>query len=167
MLSAFQKSIRGSDVDAALHYLARLIVSGDYESIYRRMTVIAYEDIGLANPSIGPKVAAAIQACERVGYPELQIPLSVIVTEMALSPKSTSAYSAIDSAIQDINAGNVGRIPEHIRTSSPNYKYPHNYPNYWVDQEYMPEKLKDKKYYFPRKNKYETEMYKFNNSIKK
>lgn len=167
MLSAFQKSIRGSDVDAALHYLARLIVSGDYESIYRRMTVIAYEDIGLANPSIGPKVAAAIQACERVGYPELQIPLSVIVTEMALSPKSNSAYSAIASAIQDINAGNVGRIPEHIRTSSPNYKYPHNYPNYWVDQEYMPEKLKDKKYYFPRKNKYETEMYKFNNSIKK
>lgn len=167
MLSAFQKSIRGSDVDAALHYLARLIVSGDYESIYRRMTVIAYEDIGLANPSIGPKVAAAIQACERVGYPELQIPLSVIVTEMALSPKSNSAYSAIASAIQDINAGNVGRIPEHIRTSSPNYKYPHNYPNYWVDQEYMPEKLKGKKYYFPRKNKYETEMYKFNNSIKK
>lgn len=167
MLSAFQKSIRGSDVDAALHYLARLIVSGDYDSIYRRMTVIAYEDIGLANPSIGPKVAAAIQACERVGYPELQIPLSVIVTEMALSPKSNSAYSAIASAIQDINAGNVGRIPEHIRTSSPNYKYPHNYPNYWVDQEYMPEKLKDKKYYFPRKNKYETEMYKFNNSIKK
>lgn len=167
MLSAFQKSIRGSDVDAALHYLARLIVSGDYESIYRRMTVIAYEDIGLANPSIGPKIAAAIQACERVGYPELQIPLSVIVTEMALSPKSNSAYSAIASAIQDINAGNVGRIPEHIRTSSPNYKYPHNYPNYWVDQEYMPEKLKGKKYYFPRKNKYETEMYKFNNSIKK
>lgn len=167
MLSAFQKSIRGSDVDAALHYLARLIVSGDYDSIYRRMTVIAYEDIGLANPSIGPKVAAAIQACERVGYPELQIPLSVIVTEMALSPKSNSAYSAIASAIQDINAGNVGRIPEHIRTSSPNYKYPHNYPNYWVDQEYMPEKLKGKKYYFPRKNKYETEMYKFNNSIKK
>ena len=167
MLSAFQKSIRGSDVDAALHYLARLIVSGDYDSIYRRMTVIAYEDIGLANPSIGPKVAAAIQACERVGYPELQIPLSVIVTEMALSPKSNSAYSAIASAIQDINAGNVGRIPEHIRTSSPNYKYPHNYPNYWVDQEYMPEKLKGKKYYFPRKNKYETEMYKFNSSIKK
>ena len=167
MLSAFQKSIRGSDVDAALHYLARLIVSGDYDSIYRLMTVIAYDDIGLANPSIGPKVAAAIQACERVGYPELQIPLSVIVTEMALSPKSNSAYSAIASAIQDINAGNVGRIPEHIRTSSPNYKYPHNYPNYWVEQEYMPEKLKGKKYYFPRKNKYETEMYKFNNSIKK
>ena len=146
MLSAFQKSIRGSDVDAALHYLGRLIVSGDYESIYRRMTVIAYEDIGLANPSIGPKVAAAIQACERIGYPELQIPLSVIVTEMALSPKSNSAYSAMASAISDINAGNVGRIPEHIVNGNPNYKYPHNYPNYWVEQQYLPDKLKDRKY---------------------
>lgn len=166
MLSAFQKSIRGSDVDAALHYLGRLIVSGDYESIYRRMTVIAYEDIGLANPSIGPKVAAAIQACERIGYPELQIPLSVIVTEMALSPKSNSAYSAMAAAISDINAGNVGRIPEHIVNGNPNYKYPHNYPNYWVDQQYLPDKLKDRKYYTPRKNKFETEMYKFNQSLK-
>lgn len=166
MLSAFQKSIRGSDVDAALHYLGRLIVSGDYESIYRRMTVIAYEDIGLANPSIGPKVAAAIQACERIGYPELQIPLSVIVTEMALSPKSNSAYSAMAAAISDINAGNVGRIPEHIVNGNPNYKYPHNYPNYWVEQQYLPDKLKDRKYYTPRKNKFETEMYKFNQSLK-
>ena len=166
MLSAFQKSIRGSDVDAALHYLGRLIVSGDYDSIYRRMIVIAYEDIGLANPSIGPKVIAAVEACERVGYPELQIPLSVIVTEMALSPKSNSAYSGIAAAISDINAGNVGRVPEHIRTSSQTYKYPHNYPNYWVDQEYLPENLKGRKYYNPRKNKFETEMYKFNQSIK-
>lgn len=166
MLSAFQKSIRGSDVDAALHYLARLIVSGDYDSIYRRMIVIAYEDIGLANPSIGPKVMAAVQACERVGYPELQIPLSVIVTEMALSPKSNSAYSGVAAAISDINAGNVGRVPEHIRTSSQTYKYPHNYPNYWVEQEYLPENLRGRKYYIPRKNKFETEMYKFNQSIK-
>ena len=166
MLSAFQKSIRGSDVDAALHYLGRLIVSGDYDSIYRRMIVIAYEDIGLANPSIGPKVIAAVEACERIGYPELQIPLSVIVTEMALSPKSNSAYSAIASAISDINEGNVGRIPEHIRTNSQTYKYPHNYPNYWVEQQYLPNNLKDRKYYFPRNNKFETEMYKFNQSIK-
>ena len=166
MLSAFQKSIRGSDVDAALHYLGRLIVSGDYDSIYRRMIVIAYEDIGLANPGIGPKVIAAVEACERIGYPELQIPLSVIVTEMALSPKSNSAYSGINAAISDINAGNVGRIPEHIRTNSPLYKYPHNYPNYWVEQEYLPENLKGRKYYSPRRNKFETEMYKFNQSIK-
>ena len=166
MLSAFQKSIRGSDVDAALHYLGRLIVSGDYDSIYRRMIVIAYEDIGLANPGIGPKVIAAIEACERIGYPELQIPLGVIVTEMALSPKSNSGYSGIAAAISDINAGNVGRIPEHIRTNSPTYKYPHNYPNYWVEQEYLPENLKGRKYYSPKRNKFETEMYKFNQSIK-
>ena len=167
MLSAFQKSIRGSDVDAALHYLGRLIVSGDYDSIYRRMIVIAYEDIGLANPGIGPKVIAAIEASERVGYPELIKPLSVVIIEMALSPKSNSANTAIEAAISDIEAGNVGRIPEHIRTTSPNYKYPHNYENYWVDQQYMPDKLKNRKYYTPRKNKFETEMYKFNQSIKK
>jgi len=167
MLSAFQKSIRGSDVDAALHYLGRLIVSGDYDSIYRRMIVIAYEDIGLANPSIGPKVIAAIEASERVGYPELVKPLSVVIIEMALSPKSNSANEAIDAAIADIEHGNVGRIPEHIKTTSPNYKYPHSYPNYWVDQQYLPDKLKNRKYYSPRKNKFETEMYKFNQSIKK
>ena len=166
MLSAFQKSIRGSDVDASLHYLARLIVSGDYDSIYRRMIVIAYEDIGLANPGIGPKVIAAIEACERVGYPELVKPLSVVIIEMALSPKSNSADSAINAAMNDINEGNVGRIPEHIRTTSPNYKYPHNYPNYWVKQEYMPENLIGRKYYNPRKNKFETEIYNFNQKIK-
>ena len=166
MLSAFQKSIRGSDVDASLHYLARLIVSGDYDSIYRRMIVIAYEDIGLANPSIGPKVIVAIEASERVGYPELVKPLSVVIIEMALSPKSNSADTAINEAINDINAGNVGRIPEHIKTTSPNYKYPHSYPNYWVKQEYMPEKLRGRKYYIPRKNKFETEMYNFNQKIK-
>ena len=166
MLSAFQKSIRGSDVDAALHYLGRLIVSGDYDSIYRRMIVIAYEDIGLANPGIGPKVVAAIEASERVGYPELVKPLSVVVIEMALSPKSNSADSAINAAINDINKGNVGRIPNHIKTTSPDYKYPHNYPNYWVDQQYMPDKLVGRKYYSPRKNRFETEMYNFNKSIK-
>ena len=85
---------------------------------------------------------------------------------MALSPKSNSADMAINTAVNDINTMSVGRIPEHIRTSSPNSKYPHNYPNYWVDQEYMPKELKGRKYYIPRKNKYETEMYKFNNSIK-
>ena len=166
MLSAFQKSIRGSDVDASLHYLARLIASEEYDSIYRRMIVIAYEDIGLANPSIGPKVIAAIQASERVGYPELIKPLSVAVIEMALSPKSNSADIAITKAINDIKEGNIGRIPEHIRTTSPNYKYPHNYPNYWVKQEYMPDNLKNRKYYTPKVNKYEQEMSKFNNKIK-
>ena len=166
MLSAFQKSIRGSDVNASLHYLGRLIVSGDFDSIYRRMIVIAYEDIGLANSSIGPKVIAAIEASERVGYPELIKPLSVVVIEMALSPKSNSAYIAMNEAINDINEGNVGRIPEHIRTTSPNYKYPHNYKNYWVNQQYLPDNLKNRIYYKPKNNKFETQMYKFNQSIK-
>ena len=166
MLSAFQKSIRGSDVDAALHYLGRLIVSGDYDSIYRRMIVIAYEDIGLANPGIGPKVIAAIEASERVGYPELVKPLSVVIIEMALSPKSNSADTTINEAIKDIEEGNIGRIPEHIRTTSPNYKYPHSYPNYWVKQQYLPDNLVGRRYYTPRKNKFETEMYNFNQKIK-
>ena len=115
VLSAFQKSIRGSDVNASLHYLARLIEAGDLDSIYRRMSVIAYEDIGLANPSIGPKVMAAIHASELVGLPEARIPLGVVVTEMALSPKSNSAYLAIDAALNDIRTGNTGNVPNHIK----------------------------------------------------
>ena len=166
MLSAFQKSIRGSDVNASLHYLARLIVSGDYDSIYRRMLVIAYEDIGLANPMIGPKVVSAIEASERIGYPELVKPLSVAVIDMALSPKSNSADMAINIAIGDINSGKSGKIPNHIKTTSPDYKYPHNYPNYWVNQQYLPNELKNVEYYKPRNNKYEKEMTAFNNKIK-
>ena len=166
MLSAFQKSIRGSDVDASLHYLSRLIVSGDYDSIYRRMLVIAYEDIALANPSLPPRVLASIEASERIGYPELIKPLSVAVIEMALSPKSNSADMAINAAINDVQAGNIGRIPENIRTTSLNYKYPHNYKNYYVEQQYMPDKLIGRKYYFPKNNKYEIEMTNFNKKIK-
>ncbi len=156
VLSAFQKSIRGSDVDAALHYLARLIVAGDLDSIYRRMSVIAYEDIGLANPGIGPKVMAAIHAAELVGLPEARIPLGQVVTEMALSPKSNSTYLGIDAAINDINKGLAGSIPKHIIDGSPLYVYPHNYKNDYVKQEYMPDKLKNKKYYIKKNNKYET-----------
>lgn len=155
VLSAFQKSIRGSDVDASLHYLARLIEAGDLDSIYRRMSVIAYEDIGLANPSIGPKVMAAIHASELVGLPEARIPLGTIVTEMALSPKSNSAHLALDEALNDIHKGSTGNVPDHIKTSSTTYLYPHNYPNSYVKQEYLPANLKGKKYYRPRHNKYE------------
>lgn len=155
VLSAFQKSIRGSDVDAALHYLARLLVAGDLDSIYRRMSVIAYEDIGLANPAMGPKVMAAIQAAELVGMPEAQIPLGCVVTELALSPKSNSSYLAINEAVNDINKGLSGRIPRHLINPSNDYLYPHNYKNDYVVQEYMPDKLKGKKYYFKKDNKYE------------
>ncbi len=147
LLSAFQKSIRGSDVNAALHYLARLLVIEDLDSIYRRMTVIAYEDIGLANPSIGPKVDAAINACERVGLPEARIPLSVVVTEMALSPKSNSAYLALNEAIKDIESGNNYPIPEVIRIDTTTYKYPHDYKGGYVKQQYMPDNLINRKYY--------------------
>ena len=158
VLSAFQKSIRGSDVDASLHYLARLIVAGDLDSIYRRMSVIAYEDIGLANPGIGPKVMAAIEACELVGLPEARIILGEIITEMALSPKSNSTLIAIDEAINDINKGLATSIPKHIHEGSPDYIYPHNYKNDYVPQEYMPANLKNRKYYQAKDNKYEANL---------
>ena len=158
VLSAFQKSIRGSDVDAALHYLGRLIMEGDLDSIYRRMSVIAYEDIGLANPGIGPKVDAAINAAERVGLPEARIPLGTIVAEMALSPKSNTAHIALDKALEDIEKGNTGNIPNHIKTTSPEYKYPHDYKGAYVKQQYLPDRIKNKKYYIPKNIGYEKQI---------
>ena len=156
VISALQKSIRGSDVDAALHYLARLIVAEDLDIIFRRLSVIAYEDIGVANPSIGPRLNAVIAACERLGLPEARIPLGEIVVEMALSPKSNSAYIAINKAISDIEMGNVGKVPSHIKTSSKDYKYPHNYKGSFVKQQYLPDEIIDKKYYVPKESsKYE------------
>ena len=155
VLSGLQKSIRGSDVDAALHYLARLIAEGDLDSIYRRLSVIAYEDIGLANPAIGPRLDAAINASERVGLPEARIPLGTIVCEMALSPKSNTAHIALDLALEDIEKGNVGNIPNHIKPDSPDYKYPHDYKGAYVVQQYLPDKLKNKKYYTPKDIGYE------------
>jgi len=166
VLSGLQKAIRGSDVDASLHYLARLIVAGDLDSIYRRLSVIAYEDIGLANPSIGPKVMAAIHAAELVGLPEARIPLGTLVTEMALSPKSNSAHVALDKAIEDIENGTTGNLPDHIKTNSPLYKYPHDYPNSWVRQQYLPDNIKNKHYYKPKNNKYEMNLYKLNLEMK-
>jgi len=158
VLSALQKSIRGSDVNAALHYLARLIEGEDLDSLCRRLNVIAYEDIGLANPSIGPKVDAVIHSVERLGLPEARIPLSVVVIEMALSPKSNSAYLALDSALNDIRSGNTSNVPNHIKTNSPDYKYPHDYPNHYVKQQYLPDKLVGKEYYKPQNNKYEKQL---------
>ena len=166
VLSGLQKSIRGSDVDASLHYLARLIESGDLDSIYRRLSVIAYEDIGLANPSIGPKIMAAINAAELVGLPEARIPLGTIVTEMALSPKSNSAHIALDAALTDIENGTTGNLPEHLKTNSPLYKYPHDYPNSWVAQQYLPDNIKNKKYYQAGKNKYEQNLNKLHEEKK-
>lgn len=167
VLSAFQKSIRGSDVNAALHYLGRMIEAEDFESIYRRMTVIAYEDIGLANPSIGPKVEAAINACERLGMPEARIPLANIIIELALSPKSNSGHLALDEALNDIHKGNIGNVPNHIKTNSPEYLYPHNYPGHYVVQQYLPDNLINKKYYKPCNNKYENNLKQVLNNIEK
>ena len=152
MLSALQKSIRGSDVDASIHYLARLLQAGDLDSIERRLSVIAYEDIGLANPGIGPRCDSAINAAERVGLPEAGIPLAEIVVEMALSPKSNSTYMALHKAMNDINLGKAGKIPNHIKNGSKDYKYPHDYLGSYVYQQYLPDTLKNAKYYIPKDN---------------
>ncbi len=155
VLSAFQKSIRGSDVNAALHYLARLISSGDLDSIYRRMSVIAYEDIGLANPLMGVKVDACINACERLGLPEARIPLGDMVIDLCLAPKSNSGHVALDLALKDIEEGKIGKVPSHINAQAFGYKYPHDYPGGFVVQQYLPDELKNRKYYKPKNNKYE------------
>ncbi len=165
-ISAFQKSIRGSDVDAALHYLAKLLLAEDLDIIFRRMSVIAYEDIGLANPNMALKVEACIKACERIGLPEARIPLAKTVIEMALSPKSNSAYLALDAAINDINKGNTGNVPNHIKTNSKDYKYAHDYPNHIVKQQYLPDNLKGRRYYKPQNNKNELMLKEINDKIK-
>lgn len=162
VISAFQKSIRGSDVNAALHYLGRLIEAGDLDSIARRMIVTAYEDIGLANPHAGPRAIAAVQAAERLGFPEARIPLSVAIVELCLSPKSNTAYKALDEAIHDIRNGKAGEIPPHLKDAhyqgaqklgrGTDYLYPHNYENGWVDQQYLPDSIKNKQYFRPKKS---------------
>ena len=166
LLSALQKSIRGSDVNASLHYLGKLILAGDLESITRRLSVICYEDIGLANPTMGVKVDSAINAAERVGFPEARIPLAEIVVEMALSPKSNSALMALDSALSDIETNKCGNMPEHIRISAKGYKYPHDYPNSWVNQQYLPDNIKHKKYYVPKEtSQYERNLKQINDKV--
>lgn len=162
IISALQKSIRGSDTDAALHYLARLVVGGDLPIIARRLLVIAYEDIGLANPPVAQRVVAAIQTAQQIGFPEARIPLANAVIELCLSPKSNSAISAIDAAINRVNQGNLGEIPNHLKDAhyqgaaklghGIDYLYPHNYPEDWVKQQYLPDNLKNDQYYEPKTN---------------
>ncbi|WP_121611586.1 replication-associated recombination protein A [Mesobacillus foraminis] len=160
LLSSLQKSIRGSDTNAAIHYLARLLEGGDLVSICRRLLVIAYEDVGLANPELCSRILPAIQSVERLGLPEGRIPLSVITIELCLSPKSNTAYKALDKAIDDIRNGRTGEIPMHLRDAhyrgaeklghGVEYLYPHDYPNSWVNQDYLPSELKDRVYYEPK-----------------
>lgn len=155
-LSGLQKSIRGSDVNASLHYLAKLLIADDLQSLSRRLLAIAYEDIGLANPTIGPRVKAAVEAARELGNPEARLPLSVIVIEMALSPKSNSALLAIDKALDDIEKGKGGNLPLHLKNTysfdprQRGYLYPHDYPNAWVNQQYLPDTIKDARYYYPK-----------------
>lgn len=169
LLSGLQKSIRGSDVDASIYYLALLIERGDIESILRRLIVIAYEDISLANPTIGIKVMAAYQNAIIVGLPEARIILSQIVIEMALSVKSNSSYKAIDEAINLIKLKDYGVNP-NVKIHTTTYKYPHDYKNNFVNQEYLPRDIKSKKFYVPKNIGFEKnikEYYDFINELKK
>ena len=159
VISAFQKSIRGSDVDAALHYMARLIEAGELITLIRRLLVIAYEDIGLANPAGASRAVLAVQAAEKLGLPEARIPLANAVIELALSPKSNTAILSIDAALSDVRQGKSGTIPSHLQDAhyqgaqklgrGTNYQYPHNYPNHWVKQQYLPDTLKHTQYFQP------------------
>ncbi|MDP4177503.1 MAG: replication-associated recombination protein A [Bacillota bacterium] len=165
ILSAFQKSIRGSDADASIHYLARLIKGGDILSICRRLLVIAAEDIGLAYPAAISIVKSCTDAALQLGFPEARIPLAEAVLLLATAPKSNSAYCAIDSAINDLDTKDVGDIPQHLKDSHYSgakslecglqYKYPHNFENNYVEQQYLPDKIKDSVYYKPGNNKME------------
>ncbi|RIW37644.1 replication-associated recombination protein A [Bacillus salacetis] len=167
VLSGFQKSIRGSDVNAALHYLGRLLEAGDMPSITRRLLVIAYEDIGLASPQAGQRTLAAVETAEKIGFPEARIPLANAVIELCLSPKSNTAISAIDAALKDIRSGRNGEVPAHLKDAhyagakelgrGIEYKYPHDYPSGWVKQQYLPDTLKNARYYEPKETgKFET-----------
>ena len=170
LVSAFQKSIRGSDTDAALHYLARLIESGDLISICRRLSVIAYEDVGLANPSAAEHAILAIQAAQTLGFPEARIPLANAVIELTLSPKSNSAITAIDRAIDDVKNKNIGSIPANLKDAhyagakklghGVNYIYPHDFENDWVAQQYLPDNLLTASYFTPKGNSKVEERYK-------
>lgn len=159
-LSAFHKSLRGSDVDAALYYGSLIIKSGDIQGLFRRMINVAYEDISLANSIMGIKVESAIKAYERLGLPEGYNPLGFIICELALSPKSNSTYLAMHKANELIDSGKVYDIPNHLKDShyksakklgrGKGYKYPHNFENNYVDQQYLPEEIKTKIFEFGR-----------------
>ena len=165
IISAFQKSMRGSDPDAAVHYLARLLEAGDLPSVCRRLMVCACEDVGLAYPMIIPIVKAAVDAAMMVGLPEARIPLADAVILVCNSPKSNSAYNAINAAMSDVAKGKAGPIPrtlqnmhydgDDVKNKGQFYKYPHDYPGRWVKQQYLPDTLKNTRYYEFADNKNE------------
>ena len=164
LLSALQKSIRGSDPDAAVHYLARLLEAGQLQSACRRLMVISAEDVGLAYPQILPTVKSCVDMALMLGMPEARIPLADAAVLMATSPKSNSAYLAYDAAAEDVRRGKGGDFPRHLQNvhadtytmeREQGYLYPHDYPNHWVAQQYLPDGLKDAKYYVYGPNKME------------
>ena len=165
VLSAFQKSIRGSDPDAAIHYLARLVKAGDLISICRRLQVIASEDIGLAYPQAALIVKSLVDSARELGFPEARIPLAEATILLATSPKSNSAYLALDAALRDLEDITLGDIPMHLKDAHYSgasklgrgleYKYPHNYPKHYVEQQYLPDNIKDRSYYKYGDNKFE------------
>ena len=176
VLSAFQKSIRGSDPDAAIHYLARLIEGGDLISICRRLLVISAEDIGLAYPNAITVTKTCVDSAIQLGFPEARIPLAEAVIFLATLPKSNSAICAIDEALTDVRNGRAGDIPSYLKDGhyggaeklgrAVGYKYPHAYPNSYVKQQYLPDNLKDKEYYKPGNNKMENAAKSFMDKIK-
>lgn len=176
LLSSLQKSIRGSDPDAACHYLARLLEAGQMPSACRRLMVIAAEDIGLAYPQIIPIVHACVEMALKLGMPEARIPLGDAAVLMATSPKSNSAHVAFDAALADVRAGKAGPIPRHLQNvhadtytmeREQGYLYPHNYPNHWVKQQYLPDSLAGKTYYKYGPNKLEQAAKAYWDAIKK
>ncbi len=177
ILSAFQKSIRGSDADAALHYLARLLSAGDMLSPIRRLMVIASEDIGMAYPNAAVIVKSCVDSALQLGLPEARIPLAQAVITLATAPKSNSVVCAIDNAMADIESGNTGDIPDHLKDGhygganklgrAIGYKYPHDFDNNYVSQQYLPDNIKDRKYYQFGNNKNEQNAKQYWDNIKK
>lgn len=178
ILSAFQKSIRGSDADAAIHYLARLCEAEDIDSIARRLLVIACEDVGLAYPNAITIVKSCVDSAYMVGFPEARIIFAQATILLSILPKSNSSYIAINDAISDLRNLNITEIPKNILNSISEdemntlkkglgYLYPHDFENYYVEQDYMPKIIKDKKYYIPKNNKFEKSAEEYFKKIKK
>ena len=176
ILSGLQKSIRGSDENAALHYAARLLCAGDITSLCRRLLVIASEDVGLAYPMAVPIVKACVDSALQLGLPEARLPLGEAVILLATAPKSNSAYLAINSAMQDVEDGKTGDIPRHLQNKhydgegaevkGQHYLYPHDYPNHYVEQQYLPDPIKDRIYYEFGDNKLEQQAKSYRDMIK-
>lgn len=176
IISAYQKSMRGSDPDAAIYYLGRLLAAGDLPSACRRLMVCAAEDVGLAYPQILPIVAAAVEMAEKIGLPEARIPLADAVIAVATAPKSVSGHDAIAAAMSDIEKGFGGPVPRQLQNKhfdgaeaearGQNYKYPHMYPNHYVNQQYLPDAIKDRQYYAYGDNKNEQRFKEYWDKIK-